>query len=199
MDSPLARLLGALQQGGHVAPSDVEAEIVHIVGVRAPPPVRDVRRADPGTRRAEVRAQARHVLRALPLYTDRTTEEGVETEEGCVMSQAHYARCDSDICTQAAVARLVYFRPEASILACREHLDMILDNYADEGKFFRHVASGPEWFSAEPRRIEWVYDAGTRVCGVHLWPEILCADWPREEHRASMERIRRRTLEQPST
>lgn len=115
------------------------------------------------------------------------------------MSQAHYARCDSEICTEAAVARLVYFRPEASILACREHFDMILDNYADEGKFFRHIASGPEWFSAEPRRIEWVYDAGTRWCHRCRWPEVLCADWTRAEHRSVWIARCRRTLEQLNT
>lgn len=29
----------------------------------------------------------------------------------------------------------------------------------------------------EPIALEWVYDAGTRQCPLHHWPDVLCADW----------------------
>jgi hypothetical protein len=49
VDQALAWLFGAAEQGGHVSPRDVAAEVVRVGDVRLPAPVRGVRRFDPGT------------------------------------------------------------------------------------------------------------------------------------------------------
>jgi hypothetical protein len=58
---------------------------------------------------------------------------------------------------------------------CQYHLDTLL-NSVDSENPFRH---------AEPTKIEWVYDAGTRHCPLHHWPDVLCSDWG-PEHAAML-------------
>jgi hypothetical protein len=103
------------------------------------------------------------------------------------MSQAHYVLCDYVYQHQpwTAPPAVAHVRKwtGSEVALCGPCLNEMLDWCDGRPK-------------REPRRIEWVYDAGTRICLVHRWPEVLCADWTREEHWASMERLRRRTLEQ---
>lgn len=40
----------------------------------------------------------------------------------------------------------------------------------------------------EPTKIEWIWDAGTRMCWVHNWPAVLCEGWY-DEHQALIEKL----------
>lgn len=89
------------------------------------------------------------------------------------MSQAHYVRCT--VCPSSAIATIWYaVRRPRPIPLCFRHLNRALDlaDLAD-----RH----PRW--SEPVKIEWAYDAGTRSCPLHHWPDVLCQDWA-VEHAA---------------
>lgn len=89
------------------------------------------------------------------------------------MSQAHYTTCRSadwrGECGAAAVA-LVWLAPSVVSPRCVEHLNDLLD--------FRDMTRLPE-----PLKIEWVWDAGTRTCLLHHWPDVLCAGWTDEHKR----------------
>lgn len=114
------------------------------------------------------------------------------------MSQAHYVRCghmtpspDSNrfenrdiLCSTPAVVimHMPYFLGN-ELPACLKHMTKFFDHLDDEeqkGNPFRHE---------EPTRLVWVYDAGTRVCPLHHWPDVVCADWGRE-HAAMIRQLR---------
>ena len=98
------------------------------------------------------------------------------------MSQAHYSQCRESLgtyaCGTVAVARVT--APNGRVrLLCKRHLDSALDS-ADRRDL-------------EPKKIEWTYDAGGRICLLHRWPAVLCYDW---SHHDVLERLRR-TLDGP--
>jgi len=88
------------------------------------------------------------------------------------MSQAHYAQCAWISYTGAdhgdAVARMT-LRNGKIVVVCKGCLDTWLD-------FLDRMSLG-ESVRLEPRSIEWLWDAGTRTCPLHHWPDVLCADW----------------------
>lgn len=109
------------------------------------------------------------------------------------MSQAHYVRCghmtpaptwmlreiglvgDAQCDASAVVVmHMPYFLGMDKPPMCLRHMIEFFDRRDEEeqeGNPFRH---------AEPHRLEWVYDAGTRMCPLHHWPDVVCADWGRE-------------------
>lgn len=109
------------------------------------------------------------------------------------MSQAHYIRClvasssaqhARDYCTGAIVRWFV--RNGGSVPLCKVSLDYWLE-FADEDP------------DMEPLKLEWIYDAGVRMCLVHHWPAELCADWPHRYEDTSQGRLLpnpRRTLDE---
>jgi hypothetical protein len=54
----------------------------------------------------------------------------------------------------------------------------------------------------EPTKLEWIWDAGTRTCPLHHWPDVVCADWG-AEHAAMLRAMwlapAGRTLVEPPT
>lgn len=53
-------------------------------------------------------------------------------------------------------------------------MDSLLDSADELDNPFRHE---------EPLSIEWLWDAGTRTCPLHHWPDVLCRDLG-DEHAA---------------
>jgi hypothetical protein len=92
------------------------------------------------------------------------------------MSQAHYVICSHDECTVPAVAELTY--PYSTLRVCTEHLNHILELADVDGMKFRK--NGGPWFDAEPLALVWTWDAGTRTCPLHHWPDVVCRDWSAE-------------------
>jgi hypothetical protein len=92
------------------------------------------------------------------------------------MSQAHYVRCGWSAYKGAehgiAVAN-VTDHAHRVVPVCVGCLDTWLD-FIDN-----------TYPRLEPLRIEWVYDAGTRTCPLHHWPDVVCADWG-AEHAAML-------------
>lgn len=97
------------------------------------------------------------------------------------MSQAHYRVCTWFIpefqCHEAVVASLHsgsrFGNPIRPV--CLQHLNAWLDEC--DSDFW---AARPE-----PLAIMWVWDAGTRTCPLHHWPDAVCADWA-TEHAAML-------------
>jgi hypothetical protein len=76
-------------------------------------------------------------------------------------------------CTDAAVAvmHMPYFLGNR-LPMCLAHMIEFFDRRdALEGNPFRHE---------EPTRLEWLWDAGTRTCPLHHWPDVVCRDWSAE-------------------
>lgn len=97
------------------------------------------------------------------------------------MSQAHYfGTCswfvDPYACTDDVVALLHVPMGRGSPMrpVCKTHLDVWLD--WSDGDLL-----GP--MEPEPLKIDWVWDAGTRICLLHHWPDVLCAGWTDEHKR----------------
>lgn len=92
------------------------------------------------------------------------------------MSQAHYLRCDQqqfhDSNETAPVVASIRSPRGVDWNLCRDCLDSILDRCDDQ----------PE---AEPLYLVWAWDAGTRSCPLHHWPDVLCQDWA-VEHAAML-------------
>lgn len=90
------------------------------------------------------------------------------------MSQAHYTQCawiKYDGVLHSAVLAQLTLASGTDIVVCRTCVDDLLD-FADRMR--------TPTLDLEPRRMEWLWDAGTRMCPLHHWPDALCADWSTE-------------------
>lgn len=97
------------------------------------------------------------------------------------MSQAHFLRCcwrfgEHLECGAPAIAHIrrnTGFRIVESP-ACADCLNRYLDlvDGRSDGGYW--------WTFPEPLAITWLWDAGTRTCPLHHWPDVLCRDWSAE-------------------
>jgi hypothetical protein len=89
------------------------------------------------------------------------------------MSQAHYVLCDNQAVhppyagpIPPAVAAVRH--PNGTDWCfCLDCLNETLD----------HADAFPNF---EPLYLVWAWDAGTRSCPLHHWPDVLCRDWAAE-------------------
>lgn len=88
------------------------------------------------------------------------------------MSQAHYVLCDhlgshlGELAQPPAVAAVR--RPDGTDWRlCLPCLNLTLDVCDLRSEL-------------EPVYLVWTYDAGTRTCPLHHWPDVVCRDWSAE-------------------